>query len=369
MTLKPPYKIPPMDDLMRRPWNGLTVASTFSGCGGSCLGYRMAGYRVLWANEFMPAAQETYRANFPTTHLDCRDIKEVKPEEILEITGPIDIFDGSPPCQAFSITSQKTRMKGKSKKYTNGVEQQNERMFFEYIRLLRGLQPKVFIAENVKGLTMGSAKRLMGDEQMDMLVDQSSTILHGLMDCGYRVQYQILNSANFGVPQTRKRVIFIGVRRDLKLKPVFPKKLPWVYTVRDAIPWIESGSNNNPAERLGLGLELVKDSVIGTYLDKEWDKLTINGERSDKYFCLAKANPEKPCPTICASGGRGTTILHPYEKRKFTILELKRIFGFPDDFVFTGTFVEQWERLGNCVTPPLMASIAGNLSREVFGKL
>jgi len=106
MTPKPPYKIPPMDDLMRRPWNGLTVASTFSGCGGSCLGYRMAGYRVLWANEFMPAAQETYRANFPTTHLDCRDIKEVKPEEILEITGPIDIFDGSPPCQAFSMTNQ-----------------------------------------------------------------------------------------------------------------------------------------------------------------------------------------------------------------------------------------------------------------------
>lgn len=352
MTLKPPYKIPPMADLMRRPWNGLTVASTFSGCGGSCLGYRMAGYQVLWANEFMPAAQETYRANFPTTHLDGRDIKEVQPEEILEITGPIDIFDGSPPCQAFSMTNQKTRMKGKSKKYANGVEQQNEQMFFEYIRLLKGLQPKVFIAENVKGLTMGSAKDLMGDEQMDMLVDQSGTILHGLMDCGYRVQYQILNSENFGVPQTRNRIIFIGVRRDLGLDPVFPRKLPWVYTVRDAIPWIENvhmgrgvykaaaavpsptiltEPRNNPSENFGAGQGLVEASIIGTCLDKEWDKLT--------------------------------------EKRKFTIPELKRICGFPDDFIFTGTFTEQWERLGNCVTPPLMASIAGNLRREVFGKL
>src|SRR3954468_19918276 len=95
-----------MSEINAQPWNGFTVASTFSGCGGSSLGYKMAGFRVLWANEFIPAAQDTYRANHPSTLLDTRDIRIVQPEDLLEAigmrAGELDLFDGSPPCASFS---------------------------------------------------------------------------------------------------------------------------------------------------------------------------------------------------------------------------------------------------------------------------
>jgi hypothetical protein len=106
LTRKPPYRVPLMAEIAALPWNGFTAVSTFSGCGGSSLGYKLAGFRVAWASEFIPAAQETYRANHPATILDCRDIREVKAEDILAATGlavgEIDLFDGSPPCASFS---------------------------------------------------------------------------------------------------------------------------------------------------------------------------------------------------------------------------------------------------------------------------
>lgn len=109
--IKPPYKVPSMREIEQTPWNGFTVVSTFSGGGGSCLGYRMAGFKVLWANEFVEEAQRTYRANHPGTILDTRDIRTVTPESILEAIGrkpgEIDLFDGSPPCCAFSTAGRR----------------------------------------------------------------------------------------------------------------------------------------------------------------------------------------------------------------------------------------------------------------------
>ena len=162
MTDKPPYRVPTMDEVRAIPWNGLTVASTFSGAGGSCTGYRMAGYRVVWANEFVPAAQDSYLANC-SDHctLDKRDIREVQPGDILKATGlaagELDLFDGSPPCQAFSTAGKRDKGWGEQKTYEHGATQANEQLFDDYIRLLRGLQPKTFVAENVSGLVKGKA--------------------------------------------------------------------------------------------------------------------------------------------------------------------------------------------------------------------
>lgn len=192
-----------MAEIAALPWNGFKVASTFSGCGGSCLGYRMEGFKVIWANEFVPAAQASYKANAdPDSFLDCRDIRLIQPQEILDRCdlkqGEIDLFDGSPPCQAFSTAGKREKGWGKAKTYEHGAKQCNEKLFDEYIRLLRGLMPKVFVAENVSGLVKGTAKGYFLE------------ILRDLKASGYRVVCKVLDAQWLGVPQQRQRTIFVA---------------------------------------------------------------------------------------------------------------------------------------------------------------
>ena len=360
---KPEYRVPTMAEIREMPWNGIRVASTFSGAGGSCTGYRMAGCKVVWANEFVPAAQESYKANAAyDCYLDCRDIREVKPEDI---PSDIDIFDGSPPCQAFSTAGKREKGWGKEKKYEHGASQCNENLFFEYIRLLRGVKPRVFIAENVSGLLKGTAKGMFLE------------ILKELKLSGYRVKCKLLDAQWLGVPQQRQRAIFIGVREDLEFEPVFPKPLKYRYSVGEAIPYIkkayheqgvfkttEISKRHSPAVLATQCRINLHDIDITNYaIGKEWDKLNP-GESSKKYLNLKKNSDKKPSFCVTAKGGESpgiASITHPFEKRKFTISELKRICAFPDDFILTGKYAQQWERLGNSVPPVMMCHIASKL--------
>lgn len=379
---KPPYRVPTMAEIADLPWNGFTAVSTFSGCGGSCLGYRMAGFRVLWASEFIPEAQETYRANHPETILDTRDIRRVSPEDILDATGlgpgQLDLFDGSPPCASFSTAGKRESGWGKVKKYSD-TEQRTDDLFFEYARILRGLKPKVFVAENVSGLIKGTAKGYF------------LMILKELREAGYNVTARVLDAQWLGVPQARQRLIFVGVRADLGLDPVHPEPLPYRYTIRDALPWIVKGRfgkhgqktadrpsptvsaqmTYNP-ETSSQGLELVEaETDISRYaIGAEWDKLKPGGQ-SDRFFQLVKPGLDEPSPTITASGGSGSiaSVVHPTEKRKFSIAELRRICGFPDDFVLTGSYQQQWERLGRAVPPVMMCKIAEVIRDRIFTRL
>jgi len=383
--MKPEYKVPSMAEINSTPWNGFKVASTFSGAGGSCLGYRMAGFKVIWANEFVPAAQASYKANAVSDcHLDCRDIKHIQPEEILRVTGlkqgELDLFDGSPPCQAFSTAGKREKGWGKAKKYEHGASQCNETLFDEYIRLLRGLMPKVFVAENVSGLVKGTAKGYF------------LQILHDLKASGYRVTCKVLDAQWLGVPQMRQRTIFVGVREDLGIDPVHPKPLPYRYSVRDALPWIVGCETSKHGFTKGdeLHPDKVAPSVpasggaaytahrveaqtdISRYaIGKEWDKLKP-GEQSRKYFSCVKVDSEQPCNSIMASSGSFPSAaqpLHPTERRKFTIDELKRICAFPDDFILCGSYAQQWERLGNSVPPVMMAAIAKEIRDQILLKV
>jgi len=379
---KPPYRVPSIAEIQAIPWNGFRVVSTFSGCGGSCLGYRMAGFKVIWANEFVPAAQDSYRANMePDCILDPRDIREVTAKEILAATGLIkgelDLFDGSPPCQAFSTAGKREKGWGKAKTYEHGAKQCNERLFDEYIRLLRDLKPKVFVAENVSGLVKGTAKGMFLE------------ILAALKASGYRVICRVLDAQWLGVPQMRQRTIFIGVRKDLNLDPVHPKPLSYRYSVQDALPWIskvihdprgqfavreQDGSRPNDAITLcnACHLKVEAETDISRFaIGKEWDKLKP-GEQSTRFFSLQRASPEKPSP--CVTKTAGTTqsaagVTHPFERRKFSIAELKRICAFPDDFILTGSYSQQWERLGNSVPPVMMFHIAKTIRDEILNKV
>ena len=328
-TNKPPYRVPLMSEIVNLPWNGFTVASTFSGAGGSCTGYRMAGYKVVWANEFVPAAQASYKANAAADcHLDCRDIKLVQPADIFAATGlkqgELDLFDGSPPCQAFSTAGKREKGWGKDKTYEHGAKQKNETLFSEYIRLLRGLMPKTFVAENVSGLVKGTAKGYFLE------------ILRDLKASGYRVACKVLDAQWLGVPQQRQRAIFVGVRDDLGIDPVHPKPLAYRYSVRDALPEIERHS--------------IKPT--GSYVPEYRDSAT---------------HPAQAIATT-TQGGSGSCEVKG-ERRKFTIAELKRICAFPDDFVLLGTYAQQWERLGNSVPPVMMFHIASAIRDNILGKL
>ena len=420
---KPVYSVPSMNQIRELPWNGFTVASTFSGCGGSSTGYRMAGFKVLWASEFIDEARRTYLENAaPYTIVDGRDIRNVKPQDILTAIkmqpGDLDLFDGSPPCSAFSTAGKREAGWGTVKKYSDKSQRVDD-LFFEYVRLIDGIQPKVFVAENVSGLVKGTAKGYFLE------------ILAKLKGCGYRVSCRVLDAKWLGVPQARQRTIFVGVREDLKLDPVHPKPLPYFYSLRDALPWIKAsggirntgfGKNtmrpsSEPAATImaggaggmntsQFGVEAIltgdtgaafgqKDqafdsdkpcpTVLGTKpnqfavrsldmtrfaIGKEWDKLKP-GESSAKYFNLVKPHPDKPCPTICASHGHPgiAGVTHPVEKRKLTIEELKRICAFPDDFVLTGSYAQQWERLGRAVPPVMMSHIAATVRDQILRKI
>jgi DNA (cytosine-5)-methyltransferase 1 len=346
---KPPYKIPSMQEIAEIEWNGYNVISTFSGCGGSSLGYKLAGYKVLWANEFIPIAADTYEANHKGTIVDRRDIRLIQPEEILESIGlkqgELDLMDGSPPCASFSTAGKREKAWGQVKNYSD-TKQRVDDLFFEYARLIKGIQPKVFIAENVSGLLKGTAKGYF------------KLILQALKDCGYNVKARLLDAQWLGVPQQRQRVIFQGVRNDIDLEPCYPKPLDYRYTVRDAI------------DKVVIEYDPFMD-ISGQVIGVEWDKLK-EGESSDKYFNLRRSSFDVPSVTLTSMGGLGkgvACITHPTEKRKFSISELKRICAFPDDFQLLGTFSQQWERLGRAVPPMMMYYIAKAVQEGILDKI
>lgn len=348
---KPPYRIPSVDEIRKKEGtNGLSVVSTFSGAGGSCLGFRIAGYRVVWASEFVDSARETYLANFPDAVVDPRDIREVTADEIREAAGlrEIDVLEGSPPCASFSVAGSRDKGWGEERKYSD-TKQRVDDLFFEFSRLLRDLQPKAFVAENVPGLLIGKAEPIF------------LAVTNELRRCGYKVDARVLDAWGFGVPQRRRRLFICGIREDIGVMPDYPDPVLYRYNIEDAIPLNEEGDEDF------VGLPVEPESDISKYaIGAEWRGLKP-GEQSEKYFSLIRADPKGPCPTITQTAGQSGAagVTHPYEERKFSIAEVRRLSGFPDDFRLTGGYQQQFERIGRAVPPPLAAAVAGAIAHTI----
>lgn len=340
------YAIPSMQEIAKvKGTNGLNVVSTFSGCGGSCLGFEMAGYNVLVANEFVESARETYALNHPGVKIDPRDIRLITAKDLIELAGTdeIDVLEGSPPCASFSLSGRRDKGWGSVKSYSD-TEQRADDLFFEYARLLKELQPKVFVAENVKGLVVGKAKGYFLE------------ILKTLKAAGYRVEARVLDASYLGVPQARQRVIFVGVRNDLNKDPVFPKPVSARVNVVDAVPTAKEirlgGAPNrwstarqpSPTITASCGVTsptayLSGGGWVRTNDDVRFDPETQHPLVNDKY------------PT----------------QRKYTLQEVRALSSFPADFELRGTFAQRWERLGRSVPPLLMKAVAETIQSEIFG--
>ena len=340
-TVKQKYEVDLISNILNYE-KKFNVISTFSGGGGSCLGYMMAGGDVLVASEFVEEAYRTYSENFPSTHVLTDDIRNTKPEYLLELAGvnkyDLDIFDGSPPCSAFSTAGSREKGWGKAKNYSN-KKQVVDDLFFEYLRLLKGIMPKTFVVENVSGLTMGNAKGYLKE------------IVNMAKDIGYNVKCRLMNSVNYGVPQRRIRLIIIGTRNDLNIKPIFPESCENKYTLYDAIHTIKNHTNI--------------DISGWKSINNEIKKLKTQGMKSSKFFQLARPYYNRPAPTLVANAS-GSQWIHPIEDRPLSIEERMRVQSLPDDYKLTGTPIQKAERIGRMVPPLMMKHIANTLYEKVL---
>lgn len=312
------------------------VVSTFAGCGGSSLGYTLAGGKVLLAVEWDDNAVESYRANFPNTPIFHGDIKNLTVEKVLETIKlkpyELDILDGSPPCQGFSISGKRDFCDLKNQLYN------------EYIRLLKGLMPKTFIMENVKGMLQGNMKLIFKD------------ILTQLKKAGYNVQVKLMNSQWYNTATSRERVIFIGVRKDLHIKPSHPKPSHKPITVKEALKNIkptEIRYSGNPKVRYWLRKTKPGESIAKNH-------------PNNTYFNYRKIDINKPCPTITRTGSDQYFMPN---NRIVTVNELKVLQSFPPDYILKGTEEQQHSRVGNSVPPQLMKHIATHVYENILQKI
>lgn len=314
-----------------------TVISTFAGCGGSSLGYKLAGFRELLAVEWDQNAVDTFRLNFPDVPVYHGDICKLSGAECMRLAGikpgELDVFDGSPPCQGFSTA-------GKRK-----FDDPRNSLFKEYARLLKELQPRVFVFENVTGMVKGCMKQAY------------LAVVAELRACGYRVKGEVLNAMHYNVPQSRERVIIIGVRNDLGIEPSHPKPQTGPTSARIAFQGVINATFNRPLAAVATAIwTKVKPGQNGTHY------------RQGYYMNSMKCHPDKPLPTIpkiCPGGGGH---MHWSEKRSLTIEELKRGASFPDLFQMSGNFAQQWERIGNSVPPNLMRAIAEHIKDKILSQ-
>lgn len=324
-----------------------TVISTFAGAGGSSLGYSMAGFRELLAVEWDNNAVATFKLNFPDVPVYHGDIAKLSVEKVLEMTGlqpgELDVFDGSPPCQGFSTAGKRM------------IDDPRNQLFREYVRLLRGLKPKVFVMENVSGMVKGKMKLVFAE------------ILRELKASGYKVSARLLNAMYFGVPQSRERMIFIGVREDLDIQPSHPKAQTSGILPRAAFVGCIEEDRRYLSEWLKKASKFI-DAGNYNHQSVESAFLRVRGKKAGSINTKMLSFDRVSC-TLVKSEISETGIIHPLGERYLDVSEMKRIGSFPDDFKMIGKRNDKVQRIGNSVPPLLMRSIAGHIRSEILSAI
>jgi DNA (cytosine-5)-methyltransferase 1 len=341
------YNILSMAEIKAIPPSNVNVISLFAGGGGSSTGYHLAGANVLLANEFIPIAADTYSANWPDTIVLRDDIRTLDPQAVLKMLnlepGSLDVLDGSPPCCGFSASGKKEKGWNQTSKYSDTKQSNVETLFFEYIRFVDAIKPKVFIAENVKGLSFNPSKGYF------------NIFLRALKSAGYHVEVRIINSAYLGVPQRRERLIFVGIRNDIMKEEyvhrLHPKPINSFVSLSEAFATLQYDDTE-----IKYLMEAYKN--CNSY---ERAKVLKYGEKDKKYFQLLRSNPDMPCLTIIATMDITNSCIKHWDNRPFTIGELKRIQSLPDDYILLGSYAKQTERIGRMVPPLVSKAILENI--------
>ena len=325
----------------------MNIISLFSGCGGLDLGFERAGFDIPVANEFDKNIWETFKANHKKTKLIEGDIRKVTKEDIIPlIDGEVDGIIGGPPCQSWSEAGS-----------LRGIEDERGQLFFDYIRILTDFKPKFFLAENVSG----------------MLADRHSEAVQNILElfdkAGYNVSLTLVNAKDYGVAQERKRVFYIGFRKDLDIQFEFPdgstedddKKI----TLRDII-WdlkdtaVPSGEKNHHNPEAINNNEYFTGAYSPIFMSrnrvKSWDEQAFTVQASGRQCQL---HPQAPKMVKHDKNDCRFVVGKEDLYRRMTIREVARVQGFPDDFEFIYKDTNNaYKMIGNAVPVNLAYEIA-----------
>lgn len=321
------------------------VVSLFSGCGGLDLGiegnfsylknyYQKNPFKVVWANDINEKATETQKLNFQDIHVVCQDITKILEfndkqlsmfDNEFKLPNYADVVVGGFPCQDFSLAGKR-----------QGLLVQRGNLYQSMAKVIEMLKPKVFLAENVKGLISW---------ENGLAIE---TITNDFAKLGYKVDYKLFNTADYGVPQTRERVIIVGIRNDIDANIEWPKPThssidktlkPWV-TIKDAIGDLEDDSKHNSLPNSGY-------SKAKLFKGKQGNSVT---------------KADKPAPTMRAEH-HGNIEFHYSLSRRLSAREAARIQSFPDNFEFYRSTTDAYRQVGNAVAPVFAWHLAQMLKK------
>lgn len=335
----------------------MNVISLFSGCGGLDLGFEKAGFIIPVANELDKKIWATYTENHPNTHLIEGDVRQVKKEDIMQIIdGEVDGIIGGPPCQSWSEAGS-----------LKGMKDERGQLFFDYIRILKDIQPKFFLAENVSGMLAGRHS------------DAVQNILMLFEEAGYDVSFTMVNAKDYGVAEERKRVFYIGFRKDLHINFGFPKGSTKEdgkkITLRNVI-WdlqdtaIPAGNKNHHNPKAINNNEYFVGEYSPIFMSrnrvKSWDEQAFTVQASGRQCQL---HPR--APKMVKHGKNDYRFVEGKEHlyRRMTVREIARVQGFPDDFKFVYEDINSaYKMIGNAVPVNLAFEIACAIKKYLEGK-
>lgn len=329
----------------------MNIVSLFSGCGGLDLGFEKAGFKVVWANEYDKSIHETYRLNHPNTVLNTCDIRTITGEDVPDCDGII----GGPPCQAWSEGGKHL-----------GIEDPRGQLFLDYIRIVAEKRPKFFVIENVQGI----------------LEEKHKTSLEGfinsLKDAGYRVSYELLNAADYKIPQDRFRVFFVGIRKDLDNKYIFPNAINGgIITLRQAIGDIVEQPREFYHNRVDCENPVRQnhDVYTGPYDAKYMSRNRVRGWDEVSFTMQAQARnaPQHPqAPKMAYVSPSKRVFVKGCENlyRRLSVRECARIQTFPDSFKFIYSDVaDGYKMVGNAVPPRLAWYLAIQMKKAFASQM
>lgn len=350
--------------------NRYNVIDLFSGAGGLSYGFERAGFNVLLGIDNDAKALETFKQNHHNTQVICGDITTVTyKKDIKPLIGDkkIDVIIGGPPCQGFSLSGPRN------------FDDPRNKLYLSYLRLVEEIKPRAFVIENVPGLVA-----LFNGEVKDNIIKR-------LTDLGYSVKYKILCASDYGVPQNRKRVVFVGTRIG-ETEFSYPKQVDEIVTCEMALsdlpPLVDTlgeeeqeyatSPTNSYQKLMRSRSEKVYNHIAASHSEKVQHIISLVPDggnykdlpeefRKSRNFHVAwtRFASQKPAPTI-DTGHRHH--FHYKYNRVPTVRECARIQSFPDDFIFIGNKTQQFRQVGNAVPPIMAEHIARSLMAALGGE-